>query len=70
MLHAKIFGVDLVLQSLQQLNRAIAEFFVNPRIAVVGVRVGGFPQIARALHEHSRSTSSETAWIAGVACFG
>ena len=50
--HAGKFGVNFGLQTAEKIDRCVAEFFVNPRIAI-GERVveRGIPEVARALHD-------------------
>ena len=50
--HAGKFGIDFGLQAAEQIDRRVAEFLVNPRIAVgEGVVEGGIPEVARALDD-------------------
>ena len=49
-LHARVFGVDLGLQAAEDVDRSVAKLLVDPWIAVACVRIGGIPQVTRALH--------------------
>ena len=49
--HAGIFGVNFGLKAAENVDGRVAEFLIDPRVAVASVGVGGIPEITRALHD-------------------